>query len=42
MQEGYIVKDSNPRAYNKSISFFFEPIPLDIGKILNNEHPFWN
>ena len=40
-KEGYTAKDSNPRAYNKSISFFFEPIPLDIGKILNNEHSFW-
>lgn len=31
-----------PGPYYQHISFFFEPVPLDIiGKIFNNEHPFW-
>lgn len=27
--------------YNSHISFFLEPIPIDLPKILNNRHAFW-
>lgn len=40
-KEGFDSNSSDPYAYNKSISFFFEPIPLDIPEILHNKHKFW-
>ena len=40
-KEGFEAKESDPFAYNKSISFFFEPIPLDLPEILHHEHNFW-
>lgn len=40
-KEGFEAKESDPFAYNKSISFFFEPIPLDLPEILHHEHKFW-
>lgn len=40
-KEGFVSNEQDPFAYNKSISFFFEPIPLDLPEILNNEHNFW-
>ena len=40
-KEGFEAKESDPFAYNKSISFFFEPIPLDLPEILYHEHKFW-
>lgn len=38
-QSGVMEKDAF--AYNNSISFFFEPIPLSVPKLLNHEHKFW-
>ncbi len=40
-KKGFEAKESDPFAYNKSISFFFEPIPLDLPEILRREHNFW-
>lgn len=31
-----------PFAYTKNLSFFMEPIPIDLPKILHNEHAFWS
>ncbi len=40
-KKGFEAKESDPFAYNKSISFFFEPIPLNLPEILHHEHNFW-
>lgn len=40
-KKGFEAKESDPFAYNKSISFFFEPIPLDLPEILHHKHSFW-
>lgn len=33
--------DHGIKGYSSSISFFLEPIPLDIAEILHHEHDFW-
>lgn len=40
-KEGFESDKNDPFSYNKSISFFLEPIPLDLPKILENKHKFW-
>lgn len=40
-KEGFKSLLDDPYAYNKHISFFFEPIPDNLASILNNEHGFW-
>lgn len=37
----WATKVEGPFAYTKSISFFMEPIPVDLPSILHNEHTFW-
>ena len=32
---------SNPRAYNKNISLFLEPLPLNVAEIFKNTHAFY-
>ena len=31
----------NPRAYNRNISLFLEPLPLNVAEIFNNTHSFY-
>lgn len=37
----YVNNSEGLYAYVKNLSFFMEPIPLDLPKILHNEHEFW-
>lgn len=37
----WATKTDGPFAYTKNLSFFMEPIPLDLPEILHNEHTFW-
>ena len=32
---------NNPRAYNRNISLFLEPLPLNVAEIFNNTHEFY-
>lgn len=40
-KEGFDSDVNDPFSYNKSMSFFLEPIPRDLPSLYDNKHHFW-